>query len=592
MSIFNIISMLGGLAIFLFGMSILGEGLEKYAGGSMSKVLASMTSNPLKGVFLGLIITAAVQSSSTTTVMVVGFVNSGVMAFEHSIGVIMGANIGTTITMWLLSLSSIGGGQAPWYMEILKPSTFTPVLAFIGIILYMQKSQKKRDIGYLLVAFVILMTGMQMMSSSMEPLAEVPGFKEIFVLFENPALGILVGAVLTAIIQSSAASMGILVALTKTGSVTYAAAIPIILGQNIGTCITAILSSVGANKAAKRVSVVHLCFNVLGAVIFMVLFYGLNFVFKFAFFDSPVSDWWGIPLIHSLFNVAVTIVLFPLNKLLAKIAFIIVPDSSHTETTELLDERFLATPSVAVEQCRLATLDMAACVQKALELSLGMFKKYDEKISKKILEYEDVTDSYEDKLGTYLVKLSERPLTEADSHRVSLILHIIGDWERIGDHCVNLLDSAKEMKNKGIVFSEGAQRDIDVMASALQEVLELTVRAFEKEDFEAAKRIEPLEEVIDSLRYQLKERHVIRLQKGGCGIETGFVFSDMLTSIERISDHCSNVAVAMIEISESAYGRHDYLAKLKYNSKTFEEQFEEFSEKYKLEEESFQTVRK
>ncbi|MCD8049430.1 MAG: Na/Pi cotransporter family protein [Clostridia bacterium] len=580
MSIFNFITLLGGLAIFLFGMSILGEGLEKFAGGTLSKVLAGMTSSPIKGLLLGVGITAAIQSSSAVTVMVVGFVNSGVMAFEQSIGIIMGANIGTTLMSWLLALTGISGSA--WYLQILKPTTFTPVLAFIGLILYMQKGSKKRNLGYLFIAFAILMTGMQMMSDTMSPLADNPEFQKIFVMFENPILGLLVGAILTAVIQASSASIGILQALSATGGVTYAAAIPIILGQNIGTCITALLSSVGANKSAKRVSVVHLLFNILGAVIFMVVFYGLNAILHFSFLDEAVTGF-GIPIIHSCFNIIVTIVLFPMNKLLAKLAYIIIPESKHSETMELLDERFLSTPSVAVEQCRKAVLEMAECVKNALELSMKLFKKYDEKTATKILEYEDETDKYEDKIGTYLVRLSERSVSEEDSHRISLILHIIGDWERIGDHCVNLLDSAKEMQEKGITFSADAQKDIDVIAAALREVLDLTEKAFEYEDYEAAKRIEPLEEVIDSLRYQLKERHIQRLQQGNCGIETGFVFSDMLTSMERISDHCSNVAVAMIEISESAYDRHDYLAKLKHSDR-FEEEFEQFSDKYKLSE--------
>lgn len=578
MSVFMIISLLGGLAIFLFGMNILGEGLEKYSGGSLSKILSNLTASPFRGLLLGIGITAVIQSSSATSVMVVGFVNSGVLTFEQSIGVIMGANIGTTVTSWLLALTGIEGDV--WYLEILKPSTFSPIIAFIGLILYMKKSQRKRDIGYLMVAFAILMTGMEMMSDAVKPLAEVPQFNQLFTLFKNPFLGVLVGALVTAIIQSSSASIGILQALSATGSVSFAAAVPIILGQNIGTCVTAIISSVGANKAAKRVSAVHLCFNVIGAAFFMAAFYSVNFFFPLKFMNDPISTA-QIAIVHSVFNVSVTLVLFPLNRMIARLACLIVPDAKDKETKELLDERFLSTPSVAVEQCRKATLDMAHCVQDALSLSLSLFKKYDEKTAQKILALEDKTDNYEDKLGTYLVKLSERPLTLADSHRVSLILHAIGDWERIGDHCVNLLDSAKEMKTKGIVFSEDACGDIDVIEAALREVLSRTVAAFESEDYHMAMHIEPLEDVIDHLRYQLKERHIARLKKGNCGIETGFVFSDMLTNIERISDHCANIAVAMIEIAASSFGRHEY-KNSKYSSEQFEREYESFSEKYSL----------
>lgn len=571
------LELLIGLAIFLFGMSLLGEGLEKYSGGSLSKILSNLTSNPFKGLLLGMGVTAVIQSSSATSVMVVGFVNSGVMAFEQSIGVIMGANIGTTITSWLLSLTGLEGSGL---VSMLKPANFTPILAIIGIVFYMGKNQKKRDIGFLLVAFSILMKGMDIMSGAVSALKNVPEFGALFTLFENPILGVLVGALVTAVIQSSSASIGILQALSSTGAINFGAAIPIILGQNIGTCVTALISSVGATKAAKRVSAVHLCFNVIGTILFLAAFYGINAVFPWTFLGDQVDEI-KIAIVHTAFNVGVTAVLFPLRGVLAKLAYKIVPDAKQEEATELLDERFLSTPSVAVDRCREASLEMAKAVQSAVDLSLSLFKKYDDKVAQQVLDYEDITDNYEDKLGTYLLKLSERPLTQSDSRQVSLILHSIGDWERIGDHCVNLLDSARELNTKGIAFSKDACRDVEVLQGALSEVLYITVAAFEHQDYKAVKQVEPLEEIIDRLRYQLKERHITRLKQGSCSIETGFVFSDMLTSIERISDHCANIAVAMYELAENSFERHEYRAHVS-GSDDFENEFKKYSLKYQL----------
>ncbi len=572
------LGLIGGLAIFLFGMNAMGESLEKQSGGSLSKILGNMTSNPLKGLLLGIGVTAIVQSSSATSVMVVGFVNSGIMAFEQSIGIIMGANIGTTVTVWLLSLAGLEGGA--WYIDMFKPSVFSPVLALLGIILYMGKNQKRRDVGYLMVSFAILMTGMQMMSGSVTELKDVPEFQQLFVLFQNPVLGVVVGAVVTGIIQSSAASIGILQALSSTGAINFGAAIPIILGQNIGTCVTAIISSVGANKAAKRVSVVHLCFNIIGTVIFLSAFYAINYFFPWTFMSDPVTET-SIAIVHTLFNVVVTLVLFPANKLLARLAYAIIPDAKHEEEQNVLDERFLSTPSVAVDRCREASLDMARCVQNAVDLSLSLFKSYDEKVAQQVLEYEDMTDKYEDKLSTYLLKLAERSLTQNDSKQVSLILHAIGDWERIGDHCVNLLDSAKELKTKGISFSEDACRDIEVIKGALSEALYITVTAFEHQDYKAVSKVGALEEVIDRLRYELKSRHIARLKQGSCSIETGFVFSDMLTSLERISDHCANIAVAMYELSENSFDRHGYKVETE-DVDNFKSEFSKYSLKYQL----------
>lgn len=572
------LQLLIGLAIFLFGMSLLGEGLEKQSGGSLSKILSNLTSNPFKGLLLGLGVTAVIQSSSATSVMAVGFVNSGIMTFEQSVGIIMGANIGTTVTAWLLSLTGIEGDG---WIAMFKPANFTPILAIIGVILYMGKNKKRKDIGFLLLSFSILMQGMEIMSGSVSGLKNVPEFQNLFTLFENPIIGVLVGAGVTAVIQSSSASVGILQALSSTGAINFGAAIPIILGQNIGTCVTAIISSVGANKAAKRVSVVHLCFNIVGTVIFLAVFYTINIFFPWKFLAANVDET-KIAIVHTAFNVGATLLLFPLRGLLTKLAYVIVPDSKEKEKTVLLDDRFLATPSVAVDRCRQASLDMANTVKNALELSLGLFNKYDDKVAAQVLEYEDISDKYEDKLATYLLRLSEHPLTSADSRQVSLILHAIGDWERIGDHCVNLLDSAKELNDKGIAFSNDARKDIEVIKSALVEAMDITVTAFEKEDYEAVALVEALEEVIDRLRYQLKERHVTRLKAGNCSIETGFVFSDMLTSIERISDHCANIAVAMYELtSENSFDRHEHWS-TSSASRDYENEFKQYSLKYAL----------
>lgn len=572
------LSLIGGLAIFLFGMNILGEGLEKQSGGSLSKILEKLTSNPFKGLGLGAAVTAVIQSSSATSVMVVGFVNSGILSFKQSIAIIMGANIGTTITAWILSLTGIESSN--FLVSMLKPANFSPILAIIGVILYMGKKQKRRDIGYLMISFAILMTGMEMMSGAVKALKNVPAFGELFTIFTNPVLGVLVGMIVTAIIQSSSASIGILQALSGTGKINFGSAIPIILGQNIGTCVTALISSVGANKAAKRVGVVHLCFNVLGTLLFMGGFYAINHFFPWPFMENAVDEM-SIAVVHTTFNVVVTLVLFPLSGLLEKLAYIIVPDAKEKETTELLDERFLQTPSVAVERCRAASLEMANAVKTSLELSLSLFDKYDEKVAEKVLEYEDISDRYEDKIATYLLKLSNNALTSSDSGQVSLILHAIGDWERVGDHCVNLYDSAKELNTKGISFSEDAKRDIEVIKSALLEVMNITVASFENEDYDAVGSIEALEEVIDRLRYQLKERHLTRLKAGNCSVETGFVFSDMLTSIERISDHCANVAVAMHELAEDSFGRHEFWSQTNIKE-AFENEFRQYSMKYSL----------
>lgn len=575
----EVLQLLIGLAIFLFGMSLLGEGLEKQSGGSLSKVLSNLTSNPFKGLLLGLGVTAVIQSSSATTVMVVGFVNSGIMAFEQSIGIIMGANIGTTVTAWLLSLTGLEGNGL---VAMLKPANFTPILAVIGIIMYMGKHQKRKDIGFLMLAFSILMQGMELMSGSVTALEDNADFGNLFIMFgKNPILGVIVGAVVTGIIQSSSASVGILQALSSTGKITFGAAIPIILGQNIGTCVTALISSVGANKAAKRVGIVHLCFNIIGTVVFLSAFYAINAFFPWQFLGDSVDEM-KIAIVHTVFNIAATALLFPMRGLLTKLAYLIVPEAKTEEKTELLDERFLSTPSVAVERCREVSLGMADAAKKALELSLNLFNKYDDATAEKVLEYEALTDKYEDKLATFLLRISEKPLTNEDSKKVSLILHAIGDWERIGDHCTNLLDSAKELNTKGISFSKDARKDIEVIKAALLEVIEITVAAFENEDYNAVRQVEPLEEVIDKLRYQLKERHVTRLKEGNCSVETGFVFSDMLTSIERISDHCANIAVAMYELSsENSFERHEHWSNtpVRYD---FENEFKQYSLKYSL----------
>ena len=582
MDIFNVITLVGGLALFLFGMQVMGESLEKTSGGKLKSILENLTSNRFKGLLLGLGVTAIIQSSSATTVMVVGFVNSGIMKLSQSVGIIMGANVGTTVTSWLLSLSSINA-EGNFILQFLNPSSFSPILAFIGIILYMfTKKQKNRDIGGIFLGFAVLMTGMEIMSSSVEPLAESEGFRNILLLFSNPVFGVLTGALLTAIIQSSSASVGILQALSVTGGVTYANAVPIILGQNIGTCITAMISSIGANKNAKRTAVIHLCFNIIGAAIFLVVFYVLHAIIRFPFINNSVSAF-NIAIIHTIFNVFATMILFPFGKQLEKLAYIIVPDKGSDKKPQLLDERLLATPSVAVAQAKRLTNRMAEEACTSLKKAMSLLDKFDTKIVDNIKETETEIDMYEDKLGTYLVKLSRESLTMDDSHEISNLLHSIGDFERMGDHAINICEVAQEIHDKGLTFSPDATEEIHVISDALTEILDMTSKAFINEDIELAKCVEPLEQIIDSLKKKMKSHHIVRLQKDECTIETGFVFSDLITNYERVADHCSNIAVCLIQVANDSFDTHEYLSHVKRDGENdFVERYEAYKNKYRI----------
>lgn len=586
MDLFGALTMLGGLALFLFGMNAMGDGLTKVSGGKLERVLEKLTSNRLMGVILGAGVTAIIQSSSATTVMVVGFVNSGIMKLKQAVGVIMGANIGTTMTSWILSLAGVEGGNL--FTKLLKPSSFSPILAVIGVVLTMfAKKEKKKDIGMIMIGFAILMFGMDTMSGAVKPLADVPEFTNMLLMFSQPILGLIAGAVLTAVIQSSSASVGILQALCLTGAVGYNTAIPIIMGQNIGTCVTALLSGIGASKNAKRASLIHLYFNVIGTVIFMALFYILHGVLDFGFMHEAANAA-GIAVIHTVFNVFATIVLFPLGNLLVKLAEKSVSEKKD-KTGEVdviahrLDPRFLETPSFAVDQCRDAAVEMARLSKKALVLALDVMRVYDEKKIKRIFELEDTVDKYEDMLGSYLVKLSGKSLTEEDSRVLSVLLHSIGDWERISDYSINLVEAAQEMHDKNIDFSVFAQQELEVFGRAIRDIIEKTECVFVTDDLELAKNVEPLEEVIDDLNAELKVRHVKRLRAGECTIELGFVLSDITTSFERIADHCSNIAVCLIEIHENEFDTHKYLGKMKQDTnQAFVKKYETYKNRYVL----------
>lgn len=581
MGLFEILSLLGGLAIFLFGMQVMGDGLERRGGGKLKSILESMTSSPIKGVLLGAGVTAIIQSSSATTVMVVGFVNSGIMKLGQAIGVIMGANIGTTVTAWLLSLTGIESGNI--FVQLLKPSSFSPILAVIGIVFMMfLKSPKKKDTGSILVGFVVLMTGMDMMSASVAGLKENEAFAQLLVLFNNPLFGVLAGAVLTAIIQSSSASVGILQALSTTGKITYSNAVPIIMGQNIGTCITAILSAIGANKNAKRVSVVHLSFNIIGTIFFMVLFYLLDWLIGFAFIDNSINAV-GIAVVHTTFNVFATIIMFPFTKTLEKLSMMIIRDDNTDDTQSVLDERLLSTPSVAIIQAKKVTNDMGYIAKDSLIRALNLIGNFDEKAARKIREDESKADKYEDILGTYLVKLSRESLNEEDSHEVSNLLHCIGDFERISDHAVNIVESAEELHDKKIVFSADAVHELQVMTSAITEILENTYSAFKDEDLDIAKKVEPLEQIVDKLKAKMRANHIVRLQNDECTIETGFIYSDLITSFERVADHCSNIGVCLLSVANDSFDTHEYLQHVKADGENnFKENYALYKEKYSI----------
>lgn len=578
MSIFDVLTMIGGLSLFLFGMNLMGEALERRAGSSLRTLLGKLTTNKFIGLFTGLGVTAVIQSSSATTVMVVGFVNSGLINLRQAINVIMGANIGTTVTSWILSLSGIDSGNV--FVKLLKPSSFTPILALIGIVLYMfVKNDKKKDTGLILLGFATLMFGMDAMTGAVKGLADVPAFQEMFIMFKNPILGVLVGAVLTAIIQSSSASVGVLQALAATGQVSFGAAIPIIMGQNIGTCITAILSSVGANKNAKRAAFVHLFFNVIGTLMCLVLFYLVRGFFPVL--DDPASLV-GIAVCHSAFNIFCTLVLLPMAGLLEKLVIKLIPDSKMPEVVEELDERLLATPPVALERCQRTTEDMAKCAVDALLESIDTISDYRADKAESILEKEELSDHYEDILGTYLVKLSSYKISDADSAEAAKLLKIIGDFERISDHAVNVLESSEEMYTKKLSFSPSAAEEMNVLTMAVKDILQLTYKAFIDNDIEAAEMVEPLEQVIDKLKERLRSHHIVRLQRDECSIEAGFVWQDLLTNLERVSDHCSNIAGCIIDIAQNNMNIHENLRIAKVDNPVFKQKYDEYREKYKI----------
>lgn len=580
MTIFNALNLIGGLCLFLFGMNLMGQALERRAGSGLRSLLEKMTQNRLMGLLAGLGVTAVIQSSSATTVMVVGFVNSGLMTLRQSIGVIMGANIGTTVTAWILSLSGIEGSSL--WVQMFKPSTFTPILALVGIILYMFcKADKKKDTGMILLGFATLMFGMEAMSSAVSSLRNVPQFREIFLMFSNPILGVLVGAVLTGIIQSSSASVGILQALASTGQVTYGAAIPIIMGQNIGTCVTALLSSIGTNKNARRAALVHLNFNVIGATVGIVLFYVVRAVAAPVLLGQAASEW-GIAVAHSIFNILCTAVLLPMGGLLEKLVLRLVPEGKQPQREAELDERLLATPALALERCRTLIADMASYSMESLRESLNAITAYNQKSAEHIREDEAKTDHYEDIIGSYLVKLSARKIGESDSALAAEYLRIIGDFERIADHSVNILESAEEMQQKGIAFSAAALQEYSTMAGAVREVTALAYDSFVSGDVQAARQVEPLEQVIDDLKEEMRTRHIRRMQQGSCGIEAGFIWSDLLTNLERVSDHCSNIACCMIEGDDHNLHRHEVLQSIRGSGEIFDREYSSYRQKYAL----------
>lgn len=580
MSIFDVLTMIGGLCLFLFGMNVMGQALEKRAGGSLRKVLGKMTTKRAAGFLTGCGVTSIIQSSSATTVMVVGFVNSGLMTLKQAINVIMGANVGTTVTAWILSLGGISSDNT--FVKLLKPSSFTPVLALVGIFFYMfSKSDKKKDTGTILLGFATLMFGMETMTSAVSGLSQVPAFKQLFVTFSNPVLGVLAGAMLTAVIQSSSASVGILQALAMTGQVSFAAAIPIVMGQNIGTCITAVLSSVGANKNAKRAAFVHLSFNVIGTAVWLTVFSVVKAIFHPAFLSLSASPA-GIAVAHSAFNLLCVMLLMPMASLLEKLALRVIRDDEVPEKDEKLDERLLVTPALALEQCKSVTADMARRSVRALGNALLCLESYSDELADKIRRDEEKTDKYEDICGTYLIKLSAKDLSDSASEEAAGLLKIIGDFERIGDHAVNLLESAEEMKRKGLEFSPEAKSDLKVMGGAVTEILNLTLTAFKNGDITAADKVEPLEQVVDTLKESLRTRHIFRMQKGDCSIEAGFVLSDIITNLERASDHCSNIAVCIIDEAHHTLNVHETLKRTRRDSEEFKQDFKAYAAKYAI----------
>ncbi len=584
MDIFGLLELIGGLALFLFGMSLMGTGLERSAGNKLKGLLERLTSKKLNGFLMGMGVTAIIQSSSATTVMVVGFVNSGIMTLKQAIHVIMGANVGTTVTAWILSLAGIQGSN--FFIKMLKPSSFTPILALIGIIFYMfQKNQRKKDIGLILLGFATLIFGMEAMTAAVQPLGEIEGFRNLLLLFSNPILGVLVGAILTGIIQSSSASVGILQALSATGRVTNGTAIPIIMGQNIGTCVTALISSVGTNRNARRAALVHLYFNIIGTVVFLTLFTILNRIFSFAFVNLAANHL-SIAIAHSAFNISCTAVLLPFSGLLERLAYKTIADDDQQDKVSLLDSRLFSTPAIALNRGRVVATDMAQTAMNAVKQAIPLLNNYDEKEAQLVNEAEQQTDIYEDALGTYLVKLSGQDLSARDSQEASKLLFLIGEFERIADYAKEIAASAQEMNEKKLRFSNAATKELKVMVAAVEEVVETAIKAFTENDLILAAKVDPLEEVIDELKSTLKKNHIARLQCNQCTIELGFVFSDLLTALERISDHCSNIAGCVIEMSHDSLNMHDYLYKVKQEPNSeFMQLFKEYSLKYAIAEE-------
>ncbi len=579
MDIFDILTMLGGLCLFLFGMNLMGDALERRAGSSLRTLLSKLTANRMLGLLTGLAVTAVIQSSSATTVMVVGFVNSGLLTLRQAIGVIMGANVGTTVTAWILSLSGIQGDSL--FLQLLKPTGFTPILALVGIVLYMfMKDSKKKDTGMIFLGFAVLMFGMDTMSGAVAGLKDEAWFRDLFLLFTNPVLGVLAGAVLTAIIQSSSASVGILQALATTGQVSYAAAIPIIMGQNIGTCVTAILSCFGTNKNAKRAAFVHLLFNTIGTCICLILFVVVDLIFAPAILDESAS-YLGISICHTAFNIVCTSILLPSGGLLEKLVCKLVPDSKSTEVLAELDERLLNTPPMALERCRTMTAEMAVAAAGTLRDGITALTDLTPELAKTIREGEDKGDHYEDILGTYLVKLSALQISADDSAEAAMLLKAIGDFERISDHSVSLLASAEELEQKGLKFSDAAQKELSVLVKAVERIMALSVEAFVTNDYQLAQKVEPLEQVVDDLKDQLRVRHILRLQQGNCSIEIGFVWTDLLTSLERISDHCSNIAGGIIDMRQHNLNIHESLRSAR-KGVGFQTLYRSYSNEFKL----------
>mgnify|MGYP004444563021 CR=1 FL=1 len=580
MDIFNVLTMIGGLCLFLFGMEIMGQALERRAGSKLRSVLSRLTTGKFIGLLTGLGITAIIQSSSATTVMVVGFVNSGLMTLKQAINVIIGANVGTTVTAWILSFAGVQSDN--FFIRLLKPTSFTPILALIGIVLYMFcKSSKKKDTGMILLGFAVLMFGMETMSDAVKGLGEVPAFQSLFVLFKNPILGVLAGAVLTAVIQSSSASVGILQALSITGKVSYGAAIPIIMGQNIGTCITAIISSIGANKNAKRAALVHLSFNVIGTTVWLAIFCIIKGIFEPAILNMSASLL-GIAVAHTIFNLLCMFLMLPMTNLLEKLVTKLIRDDKENQTETELDDRLLATPSIALERCETVAYDLAKTSVEALKESLKSLNNYSPKLAEEIRRKESLTDHYEDILSTYLVKLSAKPISESDSTEATKLLKVIGDFERIADHSVNILESAEELKTKNQKLTDKAEKELNILTSAVGEIIDNSLKAFLDNDLNSAAKVEPLEQVIDSLKEKMRTNHILRLQEGKCSVDVGFVWSDILTNLERTSDHCSNIAGCVTDIAEHNMNIHESLRDFRNDSEEFRQQFKLYKLKYSL----------